>query len=74
MSRKEVGGIQGAGAGAASEALTSDDIKKNVEDLLSQERVVIFSKESCPYCYDAKNVSSLVRGAMGWAEGYVYVK
>lgn len=48
--------IQGAGAGAASE-VSNDEIKKNVEDLVSQERVVIFSKESCPYCYDAKNVS-----------------
>jgi len=50
------GPIQGAGAGAASEAVTPDEIKRNVEDLLSQERVVIFSKESCPYCYDTKNV------------------
>jgi len=44
-----------SGAGAAS-AIDDVELKKNVEDLLTQERIVIFSKESCPYCYDAKNV------------------
>jgi len=37
-------------------AIGVNEIKKNVQELVNQERIVIFSKESCPYCYDAKNV------------------
>jgi len=50
---KMASGVDMKGAGAASE---TSEIKSDIEDLISQERVVIFSKESCPYCYDAKSV------------------
>jgi len=46
----------GVGAGAASDAIPSPDIKNNINQIISQDRVVIFSKTSCPYCYDAKEV------------------
>jgi len=49
------GGDDG-GAGAASVIPDDLELKKNVEELVGQERIVIFSKESCPYCYDAKSV------------------
>ncbi|OXA61034.1 glutaredoxin [Folsomia candida] len=32
------------------------EIKLEIDELINQDRVVIFSKESCPYCVDAKNV------------------
>ncbi len=35
-------------------------MKQEINDLINQDRVVIFSKESCPYCDDAKNVSVFV--------------
>ncbi|CAL8138680.1 unnamed protein product [Orchesella dallaii] len=30
------------------------EVKKGVEDLIKQNKVVIFSKPTCPYCVDAK--------------------
>lgn len=44
------------GAGAASEALGTTEIKTNINQLVNQDKVVIFSKTSCPYCFDAKEV------------------
>jgi len=32
------------------------EIKDNVLSLIKQDRVVIFSKSTCPYCWDAKKV------------------
>jgi len=49
-------GDGGVGAGAASEALGSAEIKTNINQLVNQDKVVIFSKTSCPYCFDAKEV------------------
>jgi len=31
-------------------------VKATVEELIKQDRVVIFSKSTCPYCWDAKKV------------------
>lgn len=53
------GGDADGGAGAACAGVGDIDLKQNVEELVTQERIVIFSKESCPYCYDAKNVRNL---------------
>jgi glutaredoxin 3 len=49
-------GDGGVGAGAASEALGTTEIKTNINQLVNQDKVVIFSKTSCPYCFDAKEV------------------
>ena len=51
-------GDGGVGAGAASDALGSSEIKSNINELITQDRVVIFSKTECPFCYDAKEVCS----------------
>jgi len=32
----------------------SAELKENVNSLIKQDRVVIFSKTTCPYCWDAK--------------------
>jgi len=31
-----------------------EEVKRGVNDLISQNKVVIFSKSTCPYCVDAK--------------------
>jgi len=33
-----------------------EKIKDGIDELINQERVVIFSKPTCPYCTDAKKV------------------
>jgi len=32
-----------------------EEAKKGVQDLIQQNKIVIFSKAACPYCVDAKN-------------------
>ncbi|CAL8111735.1 unnamed protein product [Orchesella dallaii] len=38
------------------EARQGNGIKDGIDELINQERVVIFSKSTCPYCDDAKKV------------------
>lgn len=52
-----LGAGESQGAAAGNEEVSQDEIKSNIEELINQERVVIFSKESCPYCFDAKKVN-----------------
>jgi len=51
-----LGAGESQGAASGNEEVSQDEIKSNIEELINQERVVIFSKESCPYCFDAKKV------------------
>lgn len=34
------------------------EVKKGIQDLIAQNKVVIFSKTTCPYCVDAKKVNT----------------
>lgn len=36
--------------------VSKDEIKSGIDQIINQERVVIFSKNTCPYCDDAKKV------------------
>jgi len=42
--------------GQGEDQKNNQNIKSEIDELISQERVVIFSKEKCPFCVDAKNV------------------
>lgn len=37
---------------------TAQEIQFNIKDVISQDKVVVFSKSYCPYCKLAKEVST----------------
>jgi hypothetical protein len=43
-------------SGEAGQAGDEQNIKSEIDELITHDRVVIFSKSLCPYCVDAKNV------------------
>lgn len=46
--------------GATASPRQENEIKDGIGELIQQERVVIFSKSTCPYCDDAKKVCDCV--------------
>lgn len=50
--------LSSAGSGPTSPE-DMEEVRRGVEDLIKQNKVVIFSKATCPYCVDAKRVNCL---------------
>jgi len=55
VSSSEAGGMAGAGEASGLDP-TPQEIETNIQELVAQERVVIFAKEDCPHCVKAKSV------------------
>ncbi|CAG0879334.1 unnamed protein product [Darwinula stevensoni] len=57
--------------GTASSQLdpeVTEKVSRDVNDLISKHRVVIFAKNICPYCHMAKNVFIEMNEAYHWVD------
>ena len=52
------GGDSGEGEAAASKEMVPSEEHNYVQDMVQQNRVVVFSKTHCPHCTDSKTLLS----------------